>query len=187
VISLLRSLLQPDSDLFRKRINRAPSPVLALGIPWVSVILSSCIPATAVIASAPILPPFGFLAFIAWRQLHPGLLPVWAGLPLGLIDDLYSGQPLGSAILLWSLAMILIEVVEARIPWRSFVLEWALATALIVAYICLSLAAANAGGGQTPLSAVFPQIVMSVLIYPLVGRIVAMLDRVRLVPIVDLG
>ncbi len=93
------------SDQFRKRINRAPSPFIARGLPWLSIMLASLVPGWLVIASAPVMPPLGFLVLVAWRQLRPGLLPVWAGLPLGLFDDLYSGQPLGSAVLLWSLAI----------------------------------------------------------------------------------
>ena len=187
MIAFLRRLLPVDRDIFRRRINRAPSPLLAYGVPWVSVALASLVPSQFVIASAPVLPPLGFLMFLAWRQLHPGLLPVWAGLPLGFIDDLYSGQPLGSAILLWSAAMIVIEVIEARFPWRSFVLEWLLAAFLILAYLLLSVITANVSGGAAPAYVVIPQIFMAILIYPLMGRIVALLDRFRLIPFVDLA
>ena len=72
-------------------------------------------PGWLLIASAPVLPPLGFLAFVAWRQLRPGLLPVWAGLPLGLFDDLFSGQPFGTAVMLWSIAAIVLDVIEARL------------------------------------------------------------------------
>ena len=86
--------------MMRQRINRAPSPVLAVGLPWLSIMVSSIASTILVIASAPVMPPLGFLAYLAWRQLRPGLLPMWAGLPLGVVDDLYSGQPFGSAVLL---------------------------------------------------------------------------------------
>lgn len=180
-------LVNAVNDRFRRRINRAPSPVLARGVPWLSVMLASLLPGWLFMASAPYVPPFGFLVLLAWRQLRPGLLPVWAGLPLGFFDDLYSGQPLGSAILLWSVAMIVLEVIELRFPWRNFALEWLLATALIVAYIVLSLGAANAAGGNAPLVVLAPQVILSVLLYPFVGRIVALLDRLRLAPIMDMS
>ena len=67
----------------KQRINRAPSPVLAISLPWLLVMLGSLSPTWPVIASAPLLPPFGFLLLVAWQQLRPGLFPVWAGLPLG--------------------------------------------------------------------------------------------------------
>lgn len=181
-----RPLRLPNTlgDRFRRRINRAPSPLIARGVPWASVVLASLLPALLFMASAPYVPPFGFLALVAWRQLRPGLLPVWAGLPLGLFDDLYSGQPLGSGILLWSATMIVLDMIEARVPWRSFGLEWLVASALIVAYILACLGTANAAGAATPVSVLAPQIIVSVLTYPVVGRIVAALDRFRLIPFV---
>ncbi|MPS69208.1 MAG: rod shape-determining protein MreD [Novosphingobium sp.] len=168
----------------RQRINHAPSRLLARGFPWLTIMLGSLVPSWFMIASAPVMPPLGFLVYLGWRQLRPGLLPIWAGLPLGLFDDLFSGQPFGCAVLLWSLTAIALEIVEARLPWRNFVTEWLMAMGLIVAYILLSLALANIAGAASPLQVIVPQVVISVLSYPLVGRIVAMLDRLRLTPIV---
>lgn len=167
-------------------INRAPSPVLAIAVPWASVALASLLPLMPVIASAPVLPPFGLMLLIAWRQVRPGLLPVWAGLPLGLFDDLYSGQPLGSAILLWSLTMIALEAVEARIPWRSFWFDWPIAAVLIVACLIWGLVFANAVGGAAAPVTIVPQALVAVLLYPLVCRLVAALDRFRLIRVVEL-
>ena len=180
-------LVNAVQDRFRRRINRAPSPLLARGVPWASVMLASLLPSWLFLASAPYVPPLGFLTLLAWRQLRPGLLPVWAGLPLGLFDDLYSGQPFGSAILLWSVAMVVIELIELRFPWRSFALEWLLATALILVYIVGALGLANATGGSTPIAVLAPQAILAVLLYPFVGRIVAALDRFRLVPFLDMS
>jgi rod shape-determining protein MreD len=170
------------TDRLRKRINRAPSPLLARSVPWITIMLGSLVPAWLVIASAPLLPPFGFLMLIAWRQLRPGLLPVWVGLPLGLFDDLYSGQPLGNAVMLWSLAVIALDMVEARLPWRNFITEWLMAAGLISAYILLSLGIANLTGGSTPVLVILPQIVLSIFLYPLIGRLAAACDRFRLLP-----
>ncbi|GGN54772.1 hypothetical protein GCM10011349_30760 [Novosphingobium indicum] len=167
----------------RRRINRAPSPVLAHTLPWLTILLGSMIPGWLLIASAPVMPPLGFLLFIAWRQLRPGLLPIWSALPLGLFDDLFSGQPFGAAVLLWSLAAIALEFVEARVPWRNFLTEWLLAIGLIVSYIVLCLGLNNLAGAGAPVRIILPQIVISVLSYPLVGRFVAVMDRLRLTPI----
>lgn len=180
---MIAPLLQRQlTDPFRKTINREPLPVVAIGVPWLAVMLGSLSPTWPVIASAPVLPPLGFLFMLAWRQQRPGLLPVWAGLPLGLFDDLYSGQPFGSAVLLWSLAMLALDAVEVRFPWRNFVINWLEAAGLIVAYLLLGLALANAGGGSTPLRVILPQIAISVLVYPLCGRLMALFDRFRLIP-----
>lgn len=178
------ALLSRRGSPNRQRINRAPSPALAHTLPWLTILLGSLLPGWLLIASAPVLPPVGFLVFVAWRQLRPGLLPIWAGLPLGLFDDLFSGQPFGSAVLLWSIAAIALELVEARVPWRNFITEWLVAIGLIIAYIVLCLALTNLAGARVPLQIVVPQIVISLLSYPLVGRFVAMVDRFRLTPFV---
>jgi len=148
--------------------------------------LGSLLPGMVLIASAPVFPAFGFLMFISWRQLRPGLLPVWAGLPLGIFDDLYSGQPFGSAVLLFSAAAIALDMIETRLPWRNFLTEWLVAIGLIIVYTALELALANLGGASTALRVTLPQIVISILAYPLVGRFVALADRMRLTPIVEL-
>lgn len=174
--SALRTFGQP-------RINRAPSPLLAFATPWVLVMLGSMSPTWPIIASAPILPPLGFLLLVAWQQLRPGLFPVWAGLPLGLFDDLYSGQPFGSAVLLWSLAMLALDLMELRFPWRGFALNWLAASAFIAVYLLLTLQLANLGGGAAPISVLLPQLVLSVLAYPLAAKLVGLADRFRLIPI----
>ena len=165
---------------FAKRINQAHSPVLARSIPWLSVLLGSLLPQWLAIASAPLLPPLGYLILLSWRQLRPGLLPVWAGLPLGLFDDLFSGQPFGSAILLWSVTLLLMEIVELRFPWRSFVIDWVSASGIIVLYLVACLGLANAGGGHATVIFIMPQLILSILVYPLTGRLVGWLDQIRL-------
>jgi len=171
----------------RSALNRVPSPLLARSAPWVSVMLASLVPGWLFIASAPVMPPFGFLVLVAWMQLRPGLLPAWAGAPLGLFDDLVSGQPLGSGVLLWSAGVIALEVIEMRLPWRNFVMEMMVGAVLIAAYLALGLAFANIAGASTALVVIVPQILVSVLLYPLVGRFVGAIDRLRLVPFVELG
>ena len=175
------------SDRLRQRINRAPSPVLARGIPWASVMLLSLAPFAPIVVSAPLVPPLAFMALLAWRMLRPGMLPVWAGAPLGAFDDLFSGQPFGSAILLWSVAMIAMDIVDARLRWRGFLQDWALAGAMIAAYLVLALILANVTGGASPLSAIAPQVALSLIVHPLVTRLVAALDRLRLLPVRRIG
>ena len=174
-------------DRPRQRINRAPSPLLARGIPWASVMLLSLVPFAPIVVSAPLMPPLAFMALLAWRMLRPGMLPVWAGAPLGAFDDLFSGQPFGSAILLWSAAMIAQDIVDVRLRWRGFLQDWALAAAMIAAYLVLALVLANVTGGSSRLSVIVPQIALAVIAHPLVTRLVAALDRLRLLPVRKIG
>lgn len=168
------------SDAYGSRINRTHSRTLAYVIPWGSVMLGSLVPFFPIASALPFMPPLGFVMLVAWRMLRPGLLPVWAGFPLGLFDDLFSGQPFGSAILLWSLAMIVIEITESRFPWRHFVLDWMTASALIIVYLFLAMLLSAAHPQIHLVLAIAPQIVLSVLLYPIVSQLAAQLDRLRL-------
>ena len=166
-------------DSYGAQINRTHSPFVALILPWVSILLASMTPLLPLISSMPILPPMGFMMLIAWRLVRPGLLPVWAGFPLGLVDDLFSGQPFGNAMLLWSLSLIVLEIVETRFPWRGFAQDWLVATAVTVIYIFVSAFVAGSWVAGLP-SILAPQLLLSVLLYPMFGRMVAFLDRFRL-------
>lgn len=170
-------------DLARNRINRAPSSLLATGLPWVTIMLASMVSFSPVVASAPVLPPLAFMVLLSWRMLRPTLLPVWAGLPLGAWDDLFSGQPLGSAIILWSGAMLVMEVVDVRFLWRGFAQDWLAGSVLMTAYLLLAATfAALASGYPLPLS-IGPQLLLSIVLLPVVTRMVALFDRVRLLPL----
>ena len=165
----------------RPRINRGPSKILAISAPWILVMLGSLSPVWPLIASGPLVPPFGFLLLVIWQQLRPGLFPVWAGLPLGLFDDLLSGQPFGSAVMLWSAAMILLDVFEARFPWRSIVFNWLVASILTVSYLAAAAWLAGASGPQ--MLTLMPQAMLSILACPALALLVSMTDRFRLIPI----
>lgn len=172
--------LHPNArrDPFGSRINRAQSPILAYGLPWLSILIGSLTPWLPVIAPAPILPPFGLMMLLAWRLLRPGLLPLWAGLPFGFFDDLYSGQPLGSGILLFSITLIVIELIEIRFPWRNFWLDWS--TAAVVLAVYLGVTALLSGASLMQLTVIVPQLLLSIVLFPVVARLVAQLDRLRL-------
>ena len=168
------------SDAYGSRINRSHSSLLANVVPWVSIMVASILPIFPIASALPIIPPLGLLMLLAWRLVRPGLMPIWAGMPLGLLDDLYNGQPFGFAIFTWSLIMIVIELIETRLPWRTFWQDWFTAAMVIVSYL---LAGWLLSGGQPTvhsLVALFPQFVLTVLIFPIAARLVAMLDRVRL-------
>ncbi|MCA0902308.1 rod shape-determining protein MreD [Qipengyuania aquimaris] len=168
------------SDAYGSRINRSHSPLLANVIPWLSILLGSLLPVFAIAAALPMVPPLGFLTLLAWRLVRPGLLPVWAGFPLGLFDDLFSGQPFGFAILLWSMTMLVIEFVELRLPWRAFWQDWFTAGLLVVMYLLGGWLLSGATPTLPALVALIPQLLMSILMFPIVARIVARLDRLRL-------
>jgi rod shape-determining protein MreD len=160
-------------DPYGSKINRTHRPILVYGVPWLSILLGSLAPWLPVIAPAPVLPPLGFMMLLAWRLLRPGLLPLWAGLPLGLFDDLYSGQPVGSGVLLFSLALIAIELIEIRFPWRNFWLDWMTASAILIVYIAAAALLSGAELTLVQLRVIAPQLVISIVLFPVVARLVA--------------
>ncbi len=168
------------SDSYSRESMRDYSPTLAYTIPYLLILLGSILPSLAFSSAMPFLPPFGFVLLIAWRIIRPGLLPMWIGLPLGAFDDLFSGQPFGSGILLWSIAMITIEFVEARWPWRGFWQDWAIYASAISTYLILALAVSGTFPTMHHLVAIAPQLLLSLLLYPIIARMVAVFDKLRL-------
>lgn len=168
------------SDRFGTKINRDHSALLSYGIPLLTIVVGSLAPILPLVASGPVMPPLGYMMLIGWRLVRPGMLPVWIGFPLGAFDDLFSGQPFGSAILLWSLSMLAIDAIEARFPWRGFWQDWTTASVLLVTYILVGAALVSRESGAMLLPLVIPQILLSVLLVPIIARMIAFFDRIRL-------
>lgn len=174
-------------DAFGSKINRDHSPLLAYSVPWISVLLFSLTPMLPIIAPAPVMPPLSYMIMLAWRLMRPGLLPLWAGLPLGAVDDLFSGQPFGSGILLFSLTLLAADFLDVRFPWRGFWQDWMIATLMVAAYLA-SAAVFSGAELKTPLlTALGPQLLLSVLAFPIIARMVSLLDRLRLLRIRRVG
>lgn len=165
---------------YESRFDREQSLLKMLAIPIASVILASMVTTLPVLTAEPLLPPFGLLMFLSWRLMRPGLLPVWSGVPFGLMDDLFSGQPFGSAGLLWSLAMLTVEIIDSRAIWRDYLQDWLIAALLISAVLLGGVWIAGLAHAAPHPVIVLPQIILSILLYPLVVRICARLDNWRL-------
>jgi rod shape-determining protein MreD len=178
-VTAIRLPLRPGRE-YESRFDREPSLLKMLAIPIASVVLASMVTTLPFLTTQPILPPFGFLMFLSWRLMRPGLLPVWSGVPFGLMDDIFSGQPFGSAGLLWSLAMLAIEVVDSRAIWRDYLQDWLIASVLIALVLLGGLWIAGLAHAAPGASTLLPQIILSILLYPLVVRICARLDSWRL-------
>jgi rod shape-determining protein MreD len=142
--------------------------------------IGSMAPLLPIIASAPILPPFGLLLLVAWRLRHRTIWPVWIGLPLGLWDDIFSGQPLGSSMLLWTIVMLGLDVVDRRMVWRDFWQDWGLAAVVIALTLLAGLGIANLTGGNTSPLIILPQMAISIALFPLLARVCAVFDTWRL-------
>jgi rod shape-determining protein MreD len=178
-VTAIRLPLRPGRE-YESRFDREPSLLKMLAIPIASVVLGSIITTLPILTTQPILPPLGFLMFLSWRLMRPGLLPVWSGVPFGLVDDIFSGQPFGSAGLLWSLAMLAIEAIDSRAIWRDYLQDWLIASLLIAVVLLGGLWIAGLAHAAPSPIVLLPQIILSILLYPLVVRICARLDGWRL-------
>ncbi len=164
---------------YEPRLNRQASNWALIGIPVASVMLGSLTVLMPGIVLSPILPPFGLLFLLAWRTLVRDLWPAWIGLPLGFFDDLFSGQPMGSAMLLWTLVFLILDVFDRWMMWRDYRQDWAIAGSLIAVVLLAGVGIANMTGGSTQLVLIAPQIIASILCFPGAVRICASLDRLR--------
>lgn len=165
---------------YRARLNREASAFRKAGVPIASVLAGSLTPLLPIVASAPVLPPFGLMALISWQILRPGLWPVWAGVPFGMFDDIVSGQPVGSAVLLWSIILIAIDLIDQRYIWRNYWQDWFIAAVSIILALAGGLAINNFLVSDIRLSVLYPQMILAIFTFPLVLRLVAKLDHVRL-------
>lgn len=158
-----------------------PSTFRMKALPIVSVLLASALPAMLpIIAQFPLLPPFGLILFVAWRLIRAELWPSWIGIPLGFWDDLFSGQPFGSGILLWTIIVLAFEFADRILVWRDWWVDWLMAAAAIAFGIAGGLVIIGLTGTPASMEIIVPQLVWSIFTYPLVTRLVAVLDRWRL-------
>lgn len=164
------------------RLGEPASPLRMRLVPILSVMIASALPLMLpIIASSPVLPPLGLIFFLSWQLLRTEMWPVWIGLPLGLWDDLFSGQPVGSAMGLWTLASLAIHYSSERIYWRGFFHDWAIAAALIAAILTTGALIAHPGAAVGRMILLIgPQIIISALLVPLIMRITGAFDNFRL-------
>lgn len=160
--------------------GRVVLPRRARVVPVATVMLGSLVAILPVIADAPVWPPFGLMMLLGWRLLRPELWQAWVAIPLGAFDDLFSGQPLGSGIALWTATLLVLDMMDNRAMWRDYWVEWLVgAIALALCILGGWAAVAFTTGGGTVM-AVLPQIAISIAAFPLMLRLCALLDRWRL-------
>lgn len=138
----------------------------------------SLVTAIPFIATFPVLPPFGLMILVAWRLMRPDALRVWAPIPFGFFDDLVSGQPLGSAVMLWSMAFLAIDMLDQRLVSRDFWQDWVLAAGAVAFSLIGGRLIATELQAHVDTLLLF-QVIVAVLLYPFVARLVAWLDRKR--------
>lgn len=148
-------------------------------VPTGSILIASALTVLPFSANAPLLPPLGFMMMLSWRMLRSDIWPVWIGIPLGLFDDLVGGQPVGSAVALWTIMMLAMEAIDRRIIWRDFWIDWGLAAAGLAIFLVAEAALARTGDLTRIIALVGPQFLWSAMLIPLLMRLAALLDGWR--------
>jgi len=166
---------------YESRLARDRHVLHIRGTPIATVLVGSMLPSILpIVAQTPLLPPLGFMIFIAWRLLRADIWPLWIGLPLGLFDDMMSGAPAGSAVFLWTAVLLGFEVESRRHFWRDYRHDWVSASLAIIFVLFFGWVFVRFGGNGGPLVQIVPQVAYSIGLFPLVVRLCAALDRWRL-------
>lgn len=149
-------------------------------VPVATTLVGSLCQALPLVATAPVMPPLGLLMLLGWRLLRPNLWHAWVALPLGLFDDLAGGHPLGSATTLWTSGFLVLDMIDDRLIWRDYWVEWSIAAALIAYCMIGGWAVAMFTSGEGAIGEVLPQTAITILCFPAIVRLCAVLDRWRL-------
>jgi len=163
----------------KRRIGQGPRPGAAY-LPAVSVVAGSVLAALPIVSVSGWYPDFGFLVLIAWRLLRADAWPAWWAAPLGFVNDVLTGLPIGMSVTLWAAIMIVMDLVDRRTIWRDYWIEWALAAALILAAESFEWWLAGLNGAAFAFQSILPPVVVSVLAFPIVAGLVSWIDRWRL-------
>lgn len=149
-------------------------------VPLISTLTACLLTLLPIIVSSPIIPDFGFLVLIAWRLLRPEMWAPTLALPLGLFNDLVSGHPIGESMALWTTIFIVFDIVDSRMLFRDYWMDWFFASLAIAFYVFGGWYINHLMGDGAHFAVMLPQLGASILAFPIVARLVLALDRWRL-------
>lgn len=163
----------------KRKIGQGPIPAAA-AVPAASVIAGSLLSALPIIADVGWFPDFGFLMLIAWRLLRGDVWPSWWAAPLGLLNDLLTGSPVGLSVAVWTASMLALDLLDRRTAWRDYWIEWVLASLLILFDEAAQWKVAAWMAAPVPFSFMFPPILISIAAFPVAAWLVGRIDHWRL-------
>jgi rod shape-determining protein MreD len=163
----------------RRRIGEGPVR-FAPQVPAASVVMASYLAALPIVSTHGWVPDFGFLVLIGWRLLRSEPWPAWWAGPLGLVNDLFTGLPIGFSVALWSATMLALDLIDRRTMWRDYWIEWGLAAVLLSVQEVLQWQMAALGGAMLPAKVIVAPIVISILTFPIAAWLVSRIDAWRL-------
>jgi rod shape-determining protein MreD len=80
-----------------------------------------------------------------------------------------------------------LNLIEIRFPWRNFWQNWLAACLLIAGYLVIAALVSGVKLTVVQLGVLVPQVLLSILVFPIVASLAALLDRMRLLRIKHVG
>jgi rod shape-determining protein MreD len=139
-------------------------------VPIISTVLACLLNLLPIITAAPIVPDFAFLVLLSWRLLRPEMWSATTAIGLGLFNDLVAGHPVGQSIALWTGAFLLMDLIDSRVVWRDYWMDWLFASLFILGYTYGDWLIGRYMGQRRRLRVLWPQIGASILVYPIIAR-----------------
>ena len=167
------------AGLASRGLGRAPVPGAAR-VPAASVVIATLLALLPIVSLTGWWPNVGLLMLVAWRLHRADPWPAWWAAPMGFVNDVVTGNPIGLSVALWPAMMLLMDAVDRRTQWRDYWIEWALAAVLIALVKLAEWRVASIGGAPVPLATLLPSIGIAIFCFPIAALAVARLDRWRL-------
>jgi rod shape-determining protein MreD len=149
-------------------------------LPIITTLLASMLSLFPIVMTAPLVPDIAFLVLISWRLLRPEIWTPTTPLPLGFFNDLVAGHPLGQSMALWTLTFLALDLVDSRVLYRDYWMDWFFASMAIIFYVSGDWFIGQTMGSRISYWVVLPQLIASILTYPIVARVILTVDRWRL-------
>jgi rod shape-determining protein MreD len=160
-------------------MGRAPARFASF-VPAATVVIASLLSALPIVTASGWFPNFGFLMLIGWRLLRADPWPAWWAAPLGFVNDLFTGAPIGLSVAEWSATMLVLDLIDRRTMWRDYWIEWVLAAVLIAMDEWLQWRVAGMAGAAPRLAVIVPPLIISICVFPVFAWLVSRIDRRRL-------
>lgn len=167
-----------DAEVVRRR--RLGPRAGAEKYPPATILLASMLALFPVLTPGSWWPDIALLVLIAWRLRRTDAFPGWWSVPFGLFNDLVTGQPIGLSVVTFTLAMIVINMADIRLRWRTHWSEWAIATALVALAELIEWQVNAIAGASAPIRTLLPPIAIAALLFPLIAVLIEKLDDFRL-------
>lgn len=162
-----------------RKVGREPVPLATL-VPAASVVAASALAVLPIVSASGWWPNLGLLMLLGWRMLRADAWPAWWAAPLGLVNDLLTGAPVGMSMALWTALMLAMDIIDRRTQWRDYWIEW-LVAALLLAFAAWVEARVAALNGAPPLlTSTVPAAAIEILLFPLAAYAAMRIDRWRL-------